>query len=194
MGVRIAFYEITDGKGLFDNFNRTFSDFKEWILTENENSINIHNERIISVNLESLLKQHGDDVNFKSISQNLLDELIFEYLLAYCDYGKGKINVKLIGPLISQNKYNNSFGIIENTKDEKLITLWNYLKVGRSLIENKAFTKMESGLIGFWNRTEIDYIKEKLKNLNQNDIGINCISNVLDEIEEKAELIIKLER
>lgn len=113
--------------------------------------------------------------------------------MTYCDYGKGKINVNLVGPLISRYKYNNSFSIIENTKDQKLIKFWNYLKVGRSLKEDKGFTEMESSVIGFWNKTEIDYVKEKLKDLNQNDIGIACISNVLDEIEEKSELIFDLE-
>ena len=193
MGVRIAFYETTDGKNLLNNFERTFPDFKKWILSENKKSIDEFNERLISVNIETQLTQNGDSLNIKTTSQNLVDELIYEYLLTYCDYGLGKLNVELIGPLISRYKYNNSFSIIKNTKDEKLIKLWNYLKVGRSLKEDKAFTEMESDLIGFWNRTEMDYIKEKIKGLNQDDTGIECISNVLDEMEGKSELIFNLE-
>lgn len=193
MGVRIAFYETTDGKSLLKNFNRTFLDFREWLLLENKKSINEFNERIFSINIESLLVRNRDEITIKSIPQNLLDELITEYFTTYCDYGKGQVDMKLIDPLLSRHHYNNSFDIIEKTKDEKLIKFWNYLKVGRSFKDDKPFTEMESDLIGFWNITEMDYIKTKIKSINQYDVGIECISDVLAEIEGKSELIFLLE-
>ncbi len=193
MGVRIAFYETTDGKSLFDNFNRTFSDFKTWLLKENNKCIIEYNERIISVTIETFLINSSNTININHLPKELIDELIIEYLLTYCDHGKGKVNINLIGPLISRHKYNNSFNIIKKTKDEKLIRFWNYLKVGRSLKDDKDFTEIESDLIGFWTKSEIIYIKEKIRNLDQSDVGIECISEVLNEIDEKSELIFNLE-
>ena len=193
MGVRIAFYETTDGKSLLENFNRTFVEFKEWLLAENKKSINDFNERIISNEIQTFLEKSGDNINFKEISQELLDELTNEYLLTFCDYGKGKSNVNLIGPLISRHKYNNSFDIIKDTKDEKLIEFWNYLKLGRSLKNDKEFRTTETDLIGFWHKNEIDYIRSKIKSISVDDIGIECISDVLSEIDEKTELIFNIE-
>lgn len=193
MGVRIAFYETTDGKSLLENFNRTFSEFKDWILEENKKPINDYKERIISKEIQSFLEQSGDNINVKNTSQELLDELTNEYLLTFCDYGKGKLNIKLIGPLISRHKYDTSFNIIKETNDKKLIEFWNFLKVGRSLKDDKEFTKMESDLIGFWKKNEMDYIRQKIKSIDVDDIGIECISDVLAEIDEKTELIFNIE-
>ena len=53
---------------------------------------------------------------------------------------------------------------------------------------------MDYNLIGFWNKSEIDYIKHKIKNISKDDIGIACITNVINDIGEKPELIFNLEQ
>ena len=114
MGIRIAFYETTDGKSLCENFTRTFSEFKHWLLVENKESIDEFNERIISEEIESYLKHNGEVIELEKVPKRILDVLIYQYLLAFCDHGIGKININLIGPLIKRHRYNNSFRIISH--------------------------------------------------------------------------------
>ncbi len=94
MGVRIAFYKTTNGKSLVENFSRTFSDFREWILTENKKSITEYNERIISPGIESFLEQSENEIIIKSISQKLPKTYIPTQSIMNVEARKGKINVK----------------------------------------------------------------------------------------------------
>lgn len=195
MGVRIAFYKTTDGKSLVANFNRTFADFRTWILTENELSLKDYNEQIIRDNIATFLvnMQNEKTISIQNTPQHIIDELICEYVLTYCDRGKGQTNLELIGPLISKHRYTTSFTLIENTKDTKLIALWNYLKVGRSLRQDSNFTDLEFNKIGFWNKDEMTYIKQTIKAITTDDIGISCIASVLEEVGETAELLFNIE-
>lgn len=194
MGKRIAFYETKNGKSLKNNLLENYSEFKKWILIENQNSLNEYNERIVSVEIQEFLESNAE-LDLQKPEQKLLDELLIEFLLVYCDYGKGTELVNLIGPLIKTHKYDKSFKIISKEKNRKLIEIWNILKVGRSLRNDKPSTNIDGDLIGFWKSNELKYLNENLKNIKRKyDIGIECITQVLAEIGKgKEELIIVIE-
>ena len=192
MGVRIAFYEATDGKSLLDNLTRTFAEFRAWVLNENQQSIDEYKERLISEKMQIFLESN-DVLCIENISQSLLDELTSEYLLTFCDHGDGASDFELIGPLIYRKRYVTSFIEIEKQQDKRLSIYWDYLKVGRSLREDHPFTAMDYNLIGFWSPVEIKYIKQKLVNMSKDDVGIHAVSNVLNEIGQNSELIFNLE-
>lgn len=194
MGRRIAFYEMNNGRSLKETFVQNYYAFKEWTLLQNKDSIEKYNEQIISNEIELFLESNSE-LDLQNPEQKLLDELLTEFLLVYCDYGKGSGLVKLIGPLISTHKYEKSFKIIARQKNKTLFDIWNILKVGRSLINDNNFTVIDGDVIGFWTKNELNYLKSELNRMeNKNDIGIECINQVLSEIgENKSELIIVTE-
>lgn len=194
MGKRIAFYEIKDGQSLKETFVENYSNFKEWTLYQNKDSIEKYDEQIISNEIENFLESNNE-LDIQKPEQKLLDELLIEFLLVYCDYGKGSELVKLMGPLISTYKYEKSFKIIAEQKNKALSDIWSILKVGRSLRDDNEFTVIDGDLIGFWNKSELNYLRSELNEIeNKNDIGIECINQVLTEIgENKSDLIIVTE-
>ncbi|TBM98489.1 hypothetical protein EYD45_16455 [Hyunsoonleella flava] len=194
MGKRIAFYEMKNGQSLRETFVENYSDFKKWTLCQNKDSIEKYNEQIISNDVENFLESNSE-LDLQKPEQKLLDELLTEFLLVFCDYGKGSGLVKLIGPLIGTHNYKNSFKIIAKQKNKALADIWNILKVGRSLRNGNQFTVIDGDIIGFWDRNELNYLRNELNGIeNKNDIGIDCINQVLTEIgENKNELIIVTE-
>ena len=112
-------------------------------------------------------------------------------LLAYCDYGKGTSLYKLIGPSVNKYNYQKSFKIIAREKNKALSDLWNILKRGRSLRNDNDFTVIDGDFIGFWRKDELNYLKNELQSIrDNNDIGIEYIRRVLTEIEAHSEELI----
>ncbi len=195
MGRRIAFYEIKNEQSLKETFVENYFDFKQWTLCQNKNSIKEYNEQIISNEIENFLKSN-DVIDIEKTKQDLLDELLVEFLLTYCEHGNGSSLIKLIGPLISTYRYETSFKIIARQKNKTLFDIWKILKVGRSLKNDNDFTIIDGDVIGFWNKKEQDYIRDELNKIEyKNDIGIKCIKQVLAEIgKNKKDLIILVEK
>ena len=194
MGRRISFYEMKNGLSLKETFIQNYFDFKKWILNHNKDSIEKYNEQIITDNVERFLESNNE-LDIQKLEQKLLDELLAEFLFVYCDYGKGSGLNKLIGPCISTYNYENSFKLIARQKDKVLTDIWSILKIGRSLKNDNHFTVIDVGVIGFWNKSEMNYLKNELNRIkDKDDIGIKCINQVLTEIgENKNELIIVAE-
>ncbi len=142
MGKRIAFYEMKNGQSLKETFVENYSSFKDWTLNQNKDSIEKYDEQIISYGIEKFLESNNE-LDLLKPEQKLLDELLTEFLLVYCDYGKGSGLVKLIGPLISTYNYEKSFKIIARQKNKTLSDIWNILKVGRSLRNDNDFTVID---------------------------------------------------
>jgi hypothetical protein len=194
MGTRIAFFETTNGKSLKENFVENYPDFKTWTLQYHKNSLEVYNEPLISDTVEQFLKTH-DTLRVETLEQPLLDTLLLEFFVTYCDHGNGQKLVALFGPLVGVHNYRNSFKIIPQQNDKTLTKIWNVLKDGRSLYNNNSYTVNCNTIIGFWTKDEMEYLKDFFKKTPKiYDIGIECIEEVLAQIGKgKEELVMTIE-
>ena len=105
MGQRTVYYQSRTGQSLSNHLLLDYSDFRQWLLTENRNAIQEFNETLISDRLERFLIEHDSIKDFQIDRQEITDELTSEYLLTYCDYGPGKDKFEIVGPMMETWRY-----------------------------------------------------------------------------------------
>lgn len=79
-----------------ENFKTDYGQFRDWIMSTNDRSLTEDNERLVSVELELLLKENTND-KVQEWSQPTIDLMIFEYFLTYCDIGLGQGRFQIVG-------------------------------------------------------------------------------------------------
>lgn len=175
--------------------------------------------RIISEQLEFFLLNHSNLGDLNDYTQGIVDELSFEFLFSYCDYGKGKDKFEIIEPLLYTKNYLPGFEWIKKTDDVELKKLWNYLEKGRSIQNDQPFIPIDDNfeVLGFWNKDEVQILKKRLEPLiekarksewlipkmlkrmvgfSETDraLGFELVLLVLNELEEnKTEIIFDIE-
>jgi hypothetical protein len=199
MGQRTVYYKSINGKTLRENLKSDYAQFRDWALTSNSQSLTEDDERLINVDLETLLKDNATD-KLKEWSQESIDNLVFEYLLTYCDYGPGQEKFKIVGPMMSTWRYEKSDKLINSSSDKDLITIWNYLTKGRSIKNNCPFISPDNDgqVIGFWDWSERDFLSQRLikfDKVERDNEGIEYVLSVIDELKnDKSDLIINVEK
>jgi len=194
MGQRITYYQSKSGKTLPELLAENYPAFRQWILKEQADSLKKYKENLISDELKFFLQKHPVLPEIDLLSQKIADELSFEFLLSYCDYGAGRDIFELTGPMMSTWRYQTAFEIIEKKGDAELHSLWNYLKTGRSVQNGEAFMGNGGEVIGFWTKPEMEILQEKLKKLPLLP-GIEFVLSVLEELKNNAnELVFNVER
>jgi hypothetical protein len=158
-----------------------------------------YNERLINIDLETLLKDNATD-RLEEWNQESIDNLVFEYFLTYCDYGPVQEKFEIVGPMMSTWRYEKSHKLINSSSDKELMIIWNYLIKGRSIKNSNPFISPDNDgpVIGFWDWSERDLLKQRLlkfyKGRNDHE-GIEYVLTVIDELKnDKSELIINVEK
>ncbi|MGC3944407.1 MAG: hypothetical protein QM762_07805 [Chryseolinea sp.] len=198
MGQRTVFYLPANGQSLRDNLQTDYQDFREWILANNDASLKEFNERLISYELELFLREHETE-NLQEWNQRIIDEMVHEYFLTYCDVGPGDEKFTIVGPMMYTRHYDSSTQLITKSGDEDLIMIWNYLIQGRSIKNSNAFITPDADqVIGFWNYKERDFLNQRLLQFDKSMKGYEGIGYVLDVINEigadKSDLILNVEK
>jgi len=169
MGRRVGFYINSDKKGLKEMFTENYHDFREYTLESHNKSMEYYEGRFLDVELENFLLQNSKLKNLQNYPQEIIDSLVAEFLFDYCQYGKGKKQLKLIGPTLYTSNYIPSFQVLEKVEDSNLRKIWSFLEKGRSIQKDLFFISQEKDdsydLIGFWKKEEIDLLKRALKEI-----------------------------
>ena len=201
MGQRIAFIRFVNGKSLMDNLSENYPAYRSWMLKTHEDGLKEFNERLISPALENFLRKNTELLGLNMRSQPILDEMVFEFLWAYCDYGEGQGLYDFVGPLMNSYRYEGSTTFISELKNEKLTKLWYYLVEGRSYLNHQPFMYPDDDVaVGFWTKKEQLWLQEKLKSLVKNlkpayAEGIELVLTALDDMRDvNAELILDVEK
>jgi hypothetical protein len=199
MGQRTVYYQSRTGESLRNHFQMDYLDFRQWILTENRNSILEFNERLISNRLESFLNENDSWSNSQNIPQEIIDELTTEYFSTFCDYGAGKDKFEIIGPMMGTWRYESFKKQVLKTYDSELIAICSILDNGKSLVNNNPFIPCnDDNKVGFWTTDEQRRLQKKLKEFKNHldkTEGFEYLISVLEETEDKnQELIIDIEK
>ena len=199
MGQRTVYYQSLTGQSLSNHLLMDYSDFRKWLLTENRNSIQEFNERLISNSLEGFLNEYDSLKDFQNIQQGIIDELTFEYLLTFCDYGPGKTKFEIVGPMMGTWRYEEFKKQIAKTDDLELKAICSILDNGKSLMNDNPFIPSEDNIkVGFWTIDEQRILEKKLKeskNHFERTEGFEYLISVLEETKDKnQELIIDIEK
>ena len=199
MGKRIAYFKPTNGKTLKESVASDYTQFRDWALARNKQTLIAYNERFISVDFELVL-QENRVCKIEEWNQQSVDNLVLEYLLTYCDYGPGQGKFELVGPTMYTHRYGKSDKLINDSSDKELIKLWNYLTKGRSIKNNDPFISPgnEGYVIGFWDSGERGFLSQRLSKLNKarkNNQGIEYVLSVIEELKnDHLDLILDVEK
>ena len=199
MGQRTVYYQSRTGQSLSNHLLLDYSDFRQWLLTENRNAIQEFNETLISDRLERFLIEHDSIKDFQIDRQEITDELTSEYLLTYCDYGPGKDKFEIVGPMMETWRYKQFKKQVLKTDDSELKDICSILDKGKSLMNDNPFISSDDeNKVGFWTIKEQRRLKKKLNdsiNLFDKTEGFDYLISVLEEIKDKnQELIIDIEK
>lgn len=185
MGQRTVFYQSQNVESLRNHIQMDYTDFRQWILTENRNSIQEFNERLISDRLEGFLNEKNSIIDFRNYRQEVIDELTFEYFLTFCDYGPGKDKFEIVGPMMGTWRYKEFKKQVSKTDDSELKAICSILDNGKSIMNDKPFIpSQENNKVGFWTMDEQRKLENKLKeskNLFENTEGFKYLISVLEE-------------
>ncbi len=199
MGQRTVYYQSRTGESLSNHLRMDYTDFRHWILTENRNSVQEFDERLISDKLESFLNENDPLIDFQNTRQDIIDELTTEYLTTFCDYGPGKDNFEIVGPMMGTWRYKELKKRVLKTGDSELKALCSILDNGKSLINDNPFIPSDDNYkVGFWTIDEQRNLENKLKeskSLFDKTEGFEYLISVLEETKHKnQELIIDIEK
>lgn len=198
MGQRTVYYKPTNGKTLRENFETDYGQFRDWIISTNDQSITEDNERLVSSEFEILLKVNANE-KVQEWNQPTVDLMIFEYFLTYCDIGPGQGRFQIVGPMMYTKRYEKTNKFIDKIADKRLSTIWSYLTNGRSIKNNNPFISSDNeNVIGFWDYGDRDFLYHRLAKLEKgqkNNEGIEYVLSVIDEmIKDNSDLIINVEK
>jgi hypothetical protein len=166
MGQRISFFMNNYRKQLKDLVFENFFAFRIWYF-EYYNEANYEpNENFGNEELKNYLIQGTDfKVDYNSLDRQLIDELIAEFIVGYCDTTdrEGKI-LEFLGAPINKWRYEGSTEMVLQTTDKDFITLWNFIIFGRSLKDNVEFNSYSNDFkIGFLTFDEHRILKLKIE-------------------------------
>jgi hypothetical protein len=198
MGQRTVYYKPTNGNTLRENFEADYPEFRTWTISANAQSVREYDERVVSVELEFLLKENNT-AELKEWNQRIVDLMIYHYLLTYCDIGPGQGRFEIVGPMVSTKRYEKANWLISKTSDTELATIWSYLIHGRSIKDDRPFISPDKeNLIGFWDLKDREFLDHKLARFDKGigDIeGIKYVLSVIDEMrDDKRDLILNVEK
>ncbi|MBI1305390.1 MAG: hypothetical protein GC181_02115 [Bacteroidetes bacterium] len=199
MGQRTVFYQSRTGQSLSKHLLMDYSNFRQWLLSENRNSIQEFNERLISDRLERFLNENDSLRNFQIAGQEIIDELTTIFLLTFCDYGPGKDKFEIVGPMMGTLRYEEFKKQILKTNDSELKAICSTLDNGKSLMNDNPFiTNHDDNIEGFWTADEQRRLEQKLKKMKSlfdKTEGVEYLISVLEETKDKnQELIIDIEK
>ena len=199
MGKRTVFYQSLTGKSFKKHLQKDYADYRQWILTENKKSIQEFEEKLISHKIETFLRKNNTLNDFQNIGQEIIDELTIEYFLTYCDYGPGKDNFKIVGPMMGTWRYEKFKKQILKTDNSKLKTLCAILDNGKSLLNDKAFIPdTDNNKLGFWTiseQQELENILLEYKDAFDKTEGFKYLISLFEETKaKKQEIIIIIEK
>jgi hypothetical protein len=194
MGVRINYHISKEGKGLWELIEENYTQFREWCIDMQEESEKEYNEDMFNPDLILFLLDNENLPSIDSLEQDILDEIVKEFIGSYCDIGKGKKLLELLSPWMNVRNYISTIPAIQKTKNEVLIKFWDYLISGRSLKNNNRFLSNDHFLVGFFTiQEQQQFLKLILEYFGSspNDKGLTYILQVLNEIKNlRTELII----
>lgn len=194
MGQRTVFYKSAFGHSLKTSILHDYINCRAWLLSTAREGL------LEEVSDEFLDFIKGNEVlpKLELMEQKVLDELTYEYLLSYCDYGEGQGSFDSVGPMMSTYRYNEASTYILKSTNEELKSLWSVLPYGRSLDGNRKFLlPNDNRKIGFWTNQEQKVLLSHLKVLSKYRPGLEGVELILSLLKEiaddKIEIIIDIE-
>ena len=199
MGQRTVYYQSRTGQNLSNHLLMDYSEFRQWLLTENRNTIQEFNERLISNRLEHFLNENDSLKDFQITEQEIIDELASAFLLTFCDYGPGKDKFEIVGPMMGTCRYEEFKKQVTKTDDSELKAICSILDNGKSLMNANPFISSDdNNKVGFWTTDEQRKLEKKLKESKSHfdkTEGFEYLISVLEETKDKnQELIIDIEK
>ncbi|OAV45092.1 hypothetical protein A3850_011600 [Lewinella sp. 4G2] len=176
-----------------------FTDFKDWIIEIRE--LEERNDAFVSNGTYQLMLQ--SDLHFSIdgiISQEIYDEVVYNYITGYCDYGPGKGNLALIGPMLKAAKFDTLIKEARALKFDTLTTLITLIEEGRSYLTGRPFSRSSfiESAIGFWYPSEQLILKLQLENsmsklsTKSQELATELIAMIIEET-HASEIIIDYE-
>ncbi|MBR9919183.1 hypothetical protein GYB29_16290 [bacterium] len=196
MGTRIYFLKPKSDLSLAQHLERDYPEFRDWMIIENLKSQKEDNEDRISLGLQQFLEDNEYYSTEIKVNQNIIDELVSAYLLAYCDLGPGQSNFELVGPLLNRFRYEELSKSVKSLGDPHLIQIFKYLLGGRSLLNNAPFSPSFEQSTGWWTPDEQDFIVKHLGQLRlsyEESELVHSLVEFINELEPKSDLIIVAE-
>ncbi|MEM9933174.1 MAG: hypothetical protein AAF824_06170 [Bacteroidota bacterium] len=198
MGKRVTFYRSKSGKTLKAHFIKDFLEFRNWLLHKNEESIKDFSETLINEELRNSLERNQKFEDFFKESQKVIDQATVEYLLVYCDYGKGNEYFEIVGPMMNSWRYKTSTDHINRQSSQELRKLWNIILNGISIKNGQNFIPFEGDVIGFWTPEDqilLDQLLGKFTTNQQMTLeGITYVREVIEEVKSNgSDLIVNIE-
>jgi hypothetical protein len=192
MGVRIAYYINDSGKKLVDLIIEDYPFFRENYLKLNSKSVETKKMALGDENLIRFLEQNDKINDLSIISDQIVNEITHEYFFnSYDDLIKFNSNFDSIGSYISKFKYSGSTFLINQTNNDQLIKLWNYLILGRSIKDGATATSFSNDIsLGFLSAEEQRELVQLLEanfNINKSGFDLTGIILVLDVLKDMNE-------
>jgi hypothetical protein len=190
MGLRIAYYLNNSGKNLIDLIVEDYSLFRANFLKLNSQSIQNYQDVMGNENLIRFLEQNNELNDLSKISDQIVNEIVQEYFVSSIDnLIKFTSTFDLIGPCLNKINYTGSSLLINQTNNNRLITLWNHLILGRSIKEGATTTSFSNdislGFLSVEEQYELVLLLEANFNINKSGLdftGINAVREVLNEM------------
>jgi hypothetical protein len=194
MGLRIAYYINNSGKKLIDLIVEDYSLFRANFLKLNSESIETYQDVLGNENLIRFLEQNNKLSDLNIISDQIVNEIVQEYFLSSIDnLIKFNSAFDIIGPCLNKINYTGSSLLINQTNNNRLITLWNYLISGRSIKQGATAISLSNDIsLGFLSAKEQRELLQLLDanfNIKKSGLdftGINAVRGVLNEMNEHS--------
>jgi hypothetical protein len=194
MGLRVAYYINNSGKKFIDLIVEDYSLFRANFLKLNSESIQNYQDVMGNENLIRFLEQNNKLKDLDSFSDQIVNEIVQEYFLSSIDnLIKFNSTFDIIGSCLNKINYTGSSLLINQTNNNRLITLWNYLILGRSIKEGATATSFSNDIsLGFLSAEEQRELVQLLEanfNINKSGLdftGINAVRRVLNEMNEHS--------
>ena len=200
MGQRTTYYQSRSGKTLWEHLEEEYSSFWEWMLEEHEMSQTNHRQDLISEHLTDFLISNRTLPAIRTLPQKMVDELTDEFFSLYCDYGPGRSLFEMIGPMMNTWRYSKASAWIAQCGDAELISLWNVLIHGRSVLNHRPFIcrNGRDDVLGFWKREELQILQFKPMDEQQKGEfrdGIDYLLHAIEKVDSWApELIVSVDK
>ncbi|MFN8712496.1 MAG: hypothetical protein ACK5Z2_06560 [Bacteroidota bacterium] len=192
MGVRIAYYINDSGKKLVDLIIKDYPFFRENYLNLNSESVETQKMALGDENLIRFLEQNDKIDDLDRFSDQIVNEIVQEYFLSSIDnLIKFNSTFDIIGPCLNKINYTGSSLLINQTNNDQLIKLWNYLIFGRSIKDGATSTSFSNDIsLGFLSAEEQRELVQLLEvnfNINKSGFDLTGIILVLDVLKEMNE-------
>jgi len=165
MGRRLVFYQSNQYKSLEMSFLHAYVNFRTWILKEYKNLPSNSYELEFSDEMLQFLIQNQSILDFCDVPQQILDKMLSEYFLCYCEHDKETCHYRMVGSMMNFKSYRKTIDFFERQHEKDLDACWRFIIKGRSIANNQPFTPDIDGVIGFWTVIEQRILLGQLKKL-----------------------------